>query len=112
MSQLADGHAAPAIGRTIPQAPPGGIASPIYRRSCAKYRTVDTKPLCSLRLLPRRPQIPCAFSLHGSPVFSSAGPPCRSVDLLPMSPVYSVTHVPGLDPPFPLPQGGEGFLFG
>ncbi len=34
------------------------------------------------------------------------GPPCRSVDLLPMSSVYSVTHVPGLDPPNPSPQGG------
>src|SRR6202042_492108 len=33
------------------------------------------------------------------------GPPRRSVDLLPMSPVYSVTHVAGLDHPIPLPAG-------
>ena len=33
------------------------------------------------------------------------GPPCRSVDLLPMSSVYSVTHVPGLDPPNPSLKG-------
>ena len=33
-------------------------------------------------------------------------PPRRSEDLLPMSPVYSVTHVAGLDPhPGPLPAG-------
>src|SRR5262249_1047859 len=36
------------------------------------------------------------------------GPACRSVDLLPMCPVYSVTHVPGLDHPNPLPLRGEG----
>src|SRR5262249_31703214 len=33
------------------------------------------------------------------------GPPRRSVDLLPMSPVYSVTHVASLDHPSPLPSG-------
>src|SRR5262245_29883253 len=33
------------------------------------------------------------------------GPPRRSVDLLPMSSVYSVTHVAGLDPPCPLAAG-------
>src|SRR5580704_11746871 len=35
------------------------------------------------------------------------GPPRRSVDLLPMSPVYSVTHVAGLDHPDLLPARGE-----
>src|SRR5215475_12158656 len=34
------------------------------------------------------------------------GPPCRPVDLLPMSPVYSVTHVAGQDLSFPPPWGG------
>src|SRR3977135_3613599 len=36
------------------------------------------------------------------------GPPRRSVDLLPMSPVYCVTHVAGLDHPALLPPRGEG----
>src|SRR5262249_19159978 len=35
------------------------------------------------------------------------GPPRRSVDLLPMSSVYSVTHVAGLDLPVPPPHGGR-----
>src|SRR6185437_11289376 len=35
------------------------------------------------------------------------GPPRRSVDLSPMSPVYSVTHLAGLDHPNPLPASGE-----
>src|SRR5487761_106533 len=35
------------------------------------------------------------------------GPPRQSVDLLPMSPVYSVTHVAGLDHPNLLPARGE-----
>src|SRR5947207_8915181 len=35
------------------------------------------------------------------------GPPCRLVDLLPMSPVYSVTNVLGQDPQ-PSPARGEG----
>src|SRR5260370_26490408 len=33
------------------------------------------------------------------------GPPCRSLDLLPMSPVYCVTYVAGLDHSSPLPLG-------
>src|SRR5215475_6073620 len=35
------------------------------------------------------------------------GPPCRPVDLLPMSPVYSVTHVAGQDPAAHPPLEGE-----
>src|SRR5215475_3778761 len=35
------------------------------------------------------------------------GPPRRPVDLLPMLPVYSVTHVAGQDPAFTSPQRGE-----
>src|ERR1051325_9888440 len=35
------------------------------------------------------------------------GPPCRSVDLLPMSPVYSVTYIAGQDPSFTSPPRGE-----
>src|ERR1700739_394426 len=38
--------------------------------------------------------------IHGAglPPSHRQGPPRRSVDLSPMSPVYSVTHVPGQDP--------------
>src|SRR5882757_9479159 len=36
------------------------------------------------------------------------GPPCRSVDLLPMSPVYSVTYVAGQDPRHLAPLAGRG----
>src|SRR5829696_5045981 len=36
------------------------------------------------------------------------GPPCRPVDLLPMSPVYPVTYVAGQDPAPPSPTRGEG----
>src|SRR5262249_1977259 len=39
------------------------------------------------------------------------GPPRRSVDLLPMSSVYSVTHVAGLDPSLALPARGEGTVW-
>src|ERR1700684_953732 len=38
------------------------------------------------------------------------GPPRRSVDLLPMSPVYSVTYVAGLDHPALSPPAGRGSL--
>ena len=36
------------------------------------------------------------------------GPPCRSVDLLPMSPVYCVTYVAGLDRFHLSPRAGRG----
>ena len=46
--------------------------------------------------------------IHGTGLHPShrQGPPCRSVDLSPMSSVYSVTHVAGLDHAIALPQGG------
>src|SRR5271169_6376131 len=45
---------------------------------------------------------------HGTGLLPShrQRPPCRSVDLLPMSPVYSVTYLPGQDQP-PSPLVGE-----
>src|SRR5437016_6312286 len=48
--------------------------------------------------------------IHGTGLHPShrQGPPCRSVDLLPMSSVYSVTHLAGLDPPLAPPHKGEG----
>src|SRR4051794_25234512 len=48
--------------------------------------------------------------IHGTGLRPShrQGPPRRSVDLLPMSPVYSVTHVAGLDPSPVLPHKGGG----
>src|SRR5262249_27769680 len=48
--------------------------------------------------------------VHGTGLRPShrQGPPRRSVDLLPMSPVYSVTHVAGLDRRTPSPRRGEG----
>src|SRR5262245_50335435 len=49
--------------------------------------------------------------IHGTglPPSHRQGPPRRSVDLLPMSPVYSVTHVAGLDRRAPSPRRGEGW---
>jgi hypothetical protein len=49
--------------------------------------------------------------VHGAGLHPShrQGPPCRSVDLLPMSPVCCVTYVPSLDrfnpSPHPSPNG-------
>src|SRR5262245_18738218 len=37
------------------------------------------------------------------------GPPCGPVDLLPMSTVYSVTHVAGQDLPHTRPEGGRAY---
>src|SRR4030088_1393347 len=49
--------------------------------------------------------------IHGTGLHPShrQGPPCRSVDLLPMSPVYSVTHVAVLDRLGTLSRRGRGF---
>ena len=45
--------------------------------------------------------------IHGTGLhpYHRQGPPRRPVDLLPMSPVYSVTHVADLDHPHPLSHG-------
>src|ERR1700738_3486144 len=86
-----------AVGETIPAAFP--ITLKPLVTSLARYPKAPTDTCKCLFLLFHRHHKTHPF-IHGTGLQPShrQGPPCQSVDLLPMSPVYSVTHVAGLDP--------------
>src|SRR5262245_20080713 len=83
----------PVASKPLVAGPPAHLELPTQRRHrlfLRLYRQHEPHPL-----------------IHGTglPPSHRQGPPCRSVDLLPMSPVYSVTHVAGLDPMRDLTRG-------
>src|ERR1700730_14614910 len=94
------------VGETIHAAFP--ITLKPLVTSLAAYPEAPTDTCKCLFLLFHRHHKTHPF-IHGTGLQPShrQGPPCQSVDLLPMSPVYSVTHVAGLDPGGTLPFTGR-----
>jgi hypothetical protein len=96
---LAGAHAVPATDRPIPRSLRNDIVPATCNPSCATSRSAGKAPPSSPRWPPPSSQSACAYPQHGPPVSHRKGPPRRSVDLLPMSSVYSVTYVAGLGRP-------------
>src|SRR5437667_8911105 len=103
-----DDAVALANDRADPQHPPPQNAPATCIRSDGSPRTAGISTQTIPRASAPSPQSASALPRHRSPSIPSARSSLPPVDLLPMSPVYSVTYLAGQDPIRPLPQGERG----